>query len=47
MTEEEAKLENTSPGVSQPDKKTESQKSSTDKNSDLPTGTLKFQQTKE
>jgi hypothetical protein len=47
MTEEEARPENTSPEVSQPDKKLDSQKSLTDKNSVFPTGTFKFQQTKE
>jgi hypothetical protein len=47
MTEEEARPENTSPGASQPDEKPEGQKSLTDKNSVFPTGTFKFQQTKE
>ncbi len=47
MTEEKGRPENTPPGASQPDKKTEDQKSLTDKNSDLIAGTLKFQQTKE
>lgn len=47
MTEEEARLENTSPGAPQSNEKPESQKSLTDKNSDLIAGTLKSQQTKE
>jgi hypothetical protein len=47
MTEEEARLENTSPGASQLDEKPESQKSLIDKSRDLLTGTLRFQQTTE
>jgi hypothetical protein len=46
MTEEKARLENTSPGASQPDKKTENQ-NSTNKSSNPLTDTLRFQQTKE
>jgi hypothetical protein len=47
MTEEEARSEHTPPCASQPDEKTEDQKSLTDKNSDLIAGTLRFLQTKE
>jgi hypothetical protein len=47
MTEEEIRPENTPPGALQPDEKPESQKSLTDKNSDLLTGTVRFQQTQE
>jgi hypothetical protein len=47
MTEEEARPEDTPPGALQPDEKIEGQESLTDKNNDLLTGTLRFQQTKE
>ena len=47
MTKENARPENIQPGASQSDEKTENQNSLTDKNSDLFTGTLRFQQTKE
>jgi uncharacterized protein (DUF4415 family) len=47
MTEEKARPKYTSPGASQPNKKPDSQKNLTDKVSDLPTDTLRFQQTQE
>jgi hypothetical protein len=47
MIEEEARLENTSPEASKSDEKIEGQKSLTDKNNDLLTGTLEFKQIQE
>jgi hypothetical protein len=47
MTEEEVRPEYTPPGALQPDEKIESQKSLTDKNNELLTGTLRFQQIQE
>jgi hypothetical protein len=47
MTEEEARPENTQPGASPPYGQPEGQKSLTDRNSDILTGSLRFQQPKE
>jgi hypothetical protein len=47
MTEEEAKPDNTQPGALQSQGKTEGQQSLMDRNSDILTGTLSFQQTQE
>jgi hypothetical protein len=47
MTEEEAKPDNTQPGALQSQGKPEGQQSLMDRNSDILTGTLSFQQTQE